>query len=249
MVNPSDTSSAAPMVGKEPQKHTLSPYVTGSSVLGVKYAGGVMIACDTLCSYGSQARYKEVQRVMQAGLYTIMGASGEYSDFQYIQKLVDEMDDEDWVNEDGCRMGPTEYSAWLGRIMYNRRSKINPLWNSWCVGGVKGDKTVLKYIDMYGLSYEEDFVATGFGMYLAIPLLRKGWKPDLSETEARALLKQCLQVLFYRDCRASNRVQFSTVTKDGVKIEEPFQMDHFWQHPTWMKPTIEMNTTLNADSW
>merc|ERR550514_2432342 len=233
-----------------PKKHTLDPYVTGSSVLGLKYADGIMIANDTLCSYGSQARYKEIDRVFQAGLYTAMAASGEYSDFQYIQKLVEEMDDEDWINEDGCRMGPQEYAAWLGRVMYNRRSKFNPLWNSYVVGGVKKEEApMLKYVDMYGLSYEEDYVATGFGNYMAIPLLRKHWKPDMSEADARALLTTCLQVLFYRDGRASNRVQFSTASKTGVKIEDPIKLDHFWSHPTWLKPTIEMNTTLNADSW
>ncbi len=38
--------------------HTLSPTVTGSSVVGIKYRDGVMLAADTLASYGSQARFK-----------------------------------------------------------------------------------------------------------------------------------------------------------------------------------------------
>lgn len=242
------TSSAAPMV--EPNKRTTSPIVTGGAVLGIKYADGVMLACDTLCSYGSQARYKEVQRTHKAGLYTLMGAGGEYSDYQYVTKLVDELDDEDWINEDGCRMGPNEYAAWLGRVQYNRRSKINPLWNQWVIGGVKkGDDPVLKYVDMYGLTFAEDFVATGFGAYLSIPLMRKEWRADLTEAEARALLTKCLQVLFYRNCYASPKVQFSKATRTGITIEEPIVIDHFWEHPTWLKATTELNTDLNADSW
>ncbi len=38
--------------------HTLRPMVTGSSVVGIKYRDGVMLAADTLASYGNMARYK-----------------------------------------------------------------------------------------------------------------------------------------------------------------------------------------------
>lgn len=41
-----------------PTKHTTSPIVTGTTVIGIKYNGGVMLAADTLASYGSMARYK-----------------------------------------------------------------------------------------------------------------------------------------------------------------------------------------------
>ncbi len=44
------TPSAAPF------KATTSPIVTGSSVLGIKYRDGVMMAADTLGSYGSMVR-------------------------------------------------------------------------------------------------------------------------------------------------------------------------------------------------
>ena len=39
---------------------------------------------------------------------------------------------------------------------------------------------------------------SGFGAYLAIPLIRERWSPDMEEGEARALLEDCLRVLFYR---------------------------------------------------
>lgn len=38
----------------------LSPIVTGATVVGLKYKDGVILAADTLASYGSEARYKDV---------------------------------------------------------------------------------------------------------------------------------------------------------------------------------------------
>ena len=51
---------------------------------------------------------------------------------------------------------------------------------------------------LIGTCYEENFIATGFGAYLAIPLIREKWNPRMSEGEARQLLEDCLRVLFYR---------------------------------------------------
>ena len=38
-----------------------------------------MMAADTLCSYGSLARYKDVRRLQQVGTSTLIGASGIYN--------------------------------------------------------------------------------------------------------------------------------------------------------------------------
>ena len=64
----------------------------------------------------------------------------------------------------------------------------------------------LGIVDLIGTTYSEDFLATGFGGHLAIPLIRDRWRADLTEEEARQLLEDCMRVLFYRDCRASNKV-------------------------------------------
>ena len=60
--------------------------------------------------------------------------------------------------------------------------------------------------DLYGSTYQADVLATGFGLHLAIPLLRKHQRGDMSYDEAKKLLEDCMRVCFYRDCRALNSV-------------------------------------------
>ncbi len=64
----------------------------------------------------------------------------------------------------------------------------------------------LGLVDLYGSAYEDDWVTTGFGAYLATPLLRKQWRPDMDEKEAKAMLEAAMTVCFYRDCKALNKV-------------------------------------------
>lgn len=68
-----------------------SPMVTGTSVLGVKFDGGVVIAADMLGSYGSLARFRNISRVMRVNDSTMLGASGDYADFQYLKQVLGQM--------------------------------------------------------------------------------------------------------------------------------------------------------------
>jgi len=218
--------------------------------LGIKYNGGVMLAADTLASYGSLARYKDVRRIQKVGDRTLVGASGEMSDFQSIMEMLEEMHQSDMNQSDGYFHTPCEFFNYLRAVMYQRRNKGNPLWNQLLVAGCdKGKAPFLGYVDLIGTAYEENFIATGFGAYLAMPLIRERWSADMDEGEARALLEDCLRVLFYRDCRASSRIQIAKATsEEGTLISEPYELATEWEtanydvrHPT--------TVALDGSSW
>jgi 20S proteasome subunit beta 7 len=88
-------------------------------------------------SYGSLARFKDVQRLHPVGKYTVLGAGGDMSDFQYMQSILDDLVIEEFTANDGHDLGPAEIHEYLSQVMYGRRSKMNPLWNSFLVGGFK----------------------------------------------------------------------------------------------------------------
>lgn len=84
---------------------------------------------------------------------------------------------------------------------------------------------------MLGTTYESDSIATGYGAYLAQPLLRKaveGKELNMSEDEAAQLLERCMRVLYYRDARSLDKVQFAKVTASGVTISEPTKISSDW---------------------
>merc|ERR1711998_174124 len=118
------------------------------------------------------------------------------------------------MGDDGGEMSPSQIHSYLSRVMYNRRTKVNPLYNQLVIGGYDAKKKTgyLGAVDMYGSTFKENIVATGYGMYMALPLLRKSHSPDMEEKDARALLEKCMTVLFYRDCRTINKYNIAKVT-------------------------------------
>ncbi|KAI3985163.1 hypothetical protein MKX01_027708 [Papaver californicum] len=226
------------MLGPEDNKsRTLSPYVTGTSVIGIKYKDGVLMAADMGGSYGSTLRYKNVERVKPVGKHTLVGASGEISDFQEIMRYLDELILYDNMWDDDNSLGPKEIHNYLTRVMYNRRNKFDPLWNSLVIGGVKNGKKYLGTVSMLGVHFEDDHIATGFGNHLARPILRAEHSNDMSFEDAVKLLEKCMLVLLYRDRSAINKLQISKITEEGVTISQPYSLKTFWGLSAFKDPT------------
>jgi 20S proteasome subunit beta 7 len=211
----------------EPSTRTQQPIVTGTGVIGIKFKGGVMVAADTLGSYGSLARYLTVPRLQKFGENTIIGGSGDLSDFQRVTGLLDELVRYDDAYDDGCHLSPKDIHSYLGRVMYNRRNKFDPFWNELVVAGYKDGKPFLGCVDLIGTMFEDDIISTGFASYICTPLLRKAGK-DLSKEEAKKVLEDCLRVLFYRNTKASTQIQIGTITETGVEITEPYHLSTYW---------------------
>ncbi|XP_034280990.1 proteasome subunit beta type-4 [Pantherophis guttatus] len=216
---------------EEASKRTLSPMVTGTSVLGLKFEGGVMIAADTLGSYGSLARFRNLSRIMKVNDSTVLGASGDYADFQYLKQVLEQMVIDEDLLGDGHSYSPKAIHSWLTRVMYNHRSKMNPLWNTVVIGGYSQGEGFLGYVDMLGVAYEASSLATGYGSYVAQPLMREALEktPSLSQQAARALIERCMKILYYRDARSFNRYEITTVTEKGVEVEGPLSLETNWE--------------------
>ena len=189
-----------------------------------------------IVSYGSMARFRNVERLSKVTETCVMGVSGEYSDCQELRKLLAKRTLRDHCMDDGHKMNPKEVYEYLTRLMYQRRNKLDPFWNAVVLGGVDEDgKPVLAYVDMYGTNFESEVVATGFGLYLGLPLLRKAYHKDITCAEAEKVLRDIMKVLYYRDTRTGNRIQIAQVTSEGAKVSEPFVVETEWNFEAFKK--------------
>ena len=126
-----------------PKMNTQQPIVTGTSVVALKFKNGIIMAADHVGSYGSLLRFNNIERLIKVGKETVVGISGDISDLQYIQRLLDELEIEEEVydNDGGDYLRAPNVHEYLSRVLYNRRSKMNPLWNAIIVGGFEKDRT------------------------------------------------------------------------------------------------------------
>lgn len=145
------------------------------------------------------------------------------SDFQHIQHSLDTLTTSEFTQSDGHTLGPSEIYEYLSQVMYARRSKMNPLWNSLLVGGWKDGKSFLGYVDLLGTTFTASTLATGYGAYIAQPLLRKaveGRETTLTEEEGVKIIAESMKVLFYRDARSLNKVRVVLFRESQIRSSD-----------------------------
>ncbi|KAG7210363.1 hypothetical protein KM043_011898 [Ampulex compressa] len=208
-----------------------NPMTTGTSVVGIQFKDGVIIAADILGSYGSLARYRNLERIMKVNDNIILGAAGDYADYQAIKSHIERKILEEECLDDGYNLKPKALHCWLTRVMYKRRSSFDPFWNNFVIAGLDDGKPFLGTVDKLGTAYSDPVIATGYGAYMATPILRKAYEDnkDMSKDEAMELLYKVMQVLFYRDARSFPKYQIGIITKEqGVEIQGPVTLDSYW---------------------
>lgn len=239
-----DDESIRASAAGAPIKRTLRPMVTGSSVIGIRCADGVVLACDTLASYGSMARFRQITRMHKVTDSCVIGAGGDYSDFQEICSMLDEATLTEECYDDGHSLSAKSIHQYLSRVMYNRRNKMDPLWNSIVLAGWD-EGPVLALADLYGTNFESEVIATGYGGYIGLPLLRNAYREDITVEEGRKVIIDVLKVLYYRDCRTIDKYQISVVSKDSATVEDPKQLETEWS----FKAFVEGARGQDASTW
>ena len=150
---------------------------------------------------------------------------------QYLDRMLNSLDVEENYNTPGHNLTARNLFTYLGKVMYKRRSQVNPLWNAILVAGLDTDgKPFLSSVDLLGTTFSAPTLATGYGSQLAQPLLRKLCDDEssvqhITREAAISAIKECMKVLFYRDARSLDVYSIAVVTSDGIDLKETEKLE------------------------
>lgn len=162
-----------------------------------------------------------MKRLRKYNATAVLGIGGDVSDMQYLDRLLQSLDINENYGSSGHDLNAKNIHTYLSKVMYKRRSDVNPLWNHILVAGLDGDgRPFLSSVDLLGTTFSSPTLATGFGAHLALPLLRKLVEDEevvksMTQERAIAAIKECMKVLFYRDARSLDKFSIAVITKDG----------------------------------
>jgi 20S proteasome subunit beta 7 len=122
-------------------------------------------------------------------------------------------------------MTPQQAYAYLSRVLYDRRNKLDPLRNTLVVAGFHLGKPFVGMVSAIGTHFIDEHIATGIANNMATPLFREFHRSEMSEQEAIELMMRSLAVCFLRDTQSINKFIMSKVTEAGVDISEPFALE------------------------
>lgn len=163
------------------------PLPHGTTVLGLKFGGGVVFAGDRRATEGFAIADDKIEKVFAADDYAVIAIAGAAGQAVEIVKMF-QLELEHYEKITGDRLSLEGKANRLGQMIRGnfplalQGLVVVPLFGGYDVRRAEGR---LFYYDATGGRWEEeDFHATGSGGRPAKSSLKKRWRPDMGRDEA-----------------------------------------------------------------
>jgi len=188
-------------------------FPTGATVVGIKCSDGVVVATDSLITWGTHVLTDKGVKAFKLTDTIVLASAGLTSDYQM---LVNRLKAQIKLYELNQKKDITvkALSKMLANTLYSRR--MAPLYVQTVVVGVDGDGPQLYGLDMGGSLIPDDFTATGTGTAPAFGVLEDGYKPTLTVKEAEAIAVNAVKAGIARDAQSGGDIRVFSVTASGV---------------------------------
>lgn len=216
----------------------MASFLTGGTVVAVAHRDGVLMAADTVLNYGSTRRTDSYKRITPIGTHTLIGFTGDEADFKDSIYALESM-----LREARCHGLPPpstkEIHGFLATRNYSSRLEMDPIYNGYIIGGCEpGESPYIGVVDVRGTQFTASFFATGMGRHYALPVLREGWKPDISKDEAIGLLRETIKTLAFNDAAAGSSFMICEASSNGTQIGPIQSLELDWSSAAYRDSAV-----------
>lgn len=184
----------------------------GTTTLGFKFDGGIIIAVDSRASSGQYISSQTVMKVLEINDYLLGTMAGGAADCQYWERVLG-MECRLWELRNGCRITVAAASKILANITYSYRNyglSMGTMVAGWDQFGPS-----LYYVDDKGTRVKHDLFSVGSGSIYAYGVLDEGYRTNLTLNEACDLARRSIFHATYRDGASGGIVTVYHVHEKG----------------------------------
>lgn len=184
----------------------------GTTTLGFKFAGGVIIAVDSRATAGSWIASQTVKKVIEINPYLLGTMAGGAADCSFWERvLARECRIYELRNKE--RISVAAASKLLANIIYGYRGMGLSMGTMICGWDKRGPG--LYYVDSDGTRLTNDMFSVGSGSPYAYGVLDSGYKWDLSSREAYDLGRRAIYHATHRDAMSGGVVNIYHMKETG----------------------------------
>jgi proteasome beta subunit len=188
-------------------------FPTGATVVGIKCSDGVVVATDSLITWGTHVLTDKGVKAFKLTDTIVLASAGLTSDYQM---LMNRLKAQIKLYELNQKKDITvkALSKMLANTLYSRR--MAPLYVQTVVVGVDADGPQLFGLDMGGSLIPDEFTATGTGTAPAFGVLEDRYKATLTVKDAEEIAITAVKAGIARDAQSGGEIRVLSVTEDGV---------------------------------
>jgi proteasome beta subunit len=188
-------------------------FPTGATVVGIKCSDGVVVATDSLITWGTHVLTDKGVKAFKLTDTIVLASAGLTSDYQMLINRLKANIKLYELNQKK-EISVRTLSKIVANTLYSRR--MAPLYVQTVVVGLDTEGPHLFSLDMGGSLMPEDFTATGTGTAPAFGVLENRYKPSLTVKEAEEIAINAVKAGIARDAQSGGEIRVMSVTPSGV---------------------------------
>ncbi|XP_054719998.1 LOW QUALITY PROTEIN: proteasome subunit beta type-5-like [Uloborus diversus] len=210
-----DISTAANVFHKDEYGNRVAiQFNKGTTTLGFKYNGGVIIAVDSRATGGSYIGSNEVKKVIEINDYLLGTMAGGAADCVYWERILAERC-RIYELRNRERISVAAASKLLANVMFNYKGMGLSLGVMICGWDKRGPG--LYYVDSEGNRFPGNIFAVGSGGTYAYGVLDSGYKYKMDDEEAYELGRRAIYHATHRDAYSGGIVRVYHMQETGWK--------------------------------
>jgi proteasome beta subunit len=190
-------------------------FMPGATAVGVTFDGGVILAAEKRISFGTYVVSKTGKKTFRITDHVGAACAGMVADMQILIRQIEALA-KIRALEMRRPLPPNSIAKMVSVMLFERR--YFPLLTQVIIGGVDS-RPVIYTLDPLGSLLPDDFAVAGTGSEMAIGVLEAGFKPNMSENEAKELAVKSIKSAISRDAASGDGVDMLIITKKGCKEE------------------------------
>ncbi len=200
---------------------------TGTTTVGLKFDGGLVLATERRASMGYQISSKNAKKVYEVDGGIGITTAGSVGDIQTVVRYMKAETNLFKYRKDR-KMSPGAVASLMANILQG--SKMVPYMGLFILGGYNHEKEEAEIYQLDpagGVLGEDPFYATGSGSQVAYGLLEDGFEDHMDRDTAVSLALRSIRSASERDIASGNGFSVMVIDPDGCHVLDDEEVEEY----------------------
>lgn len=195
---------------------------TGTTIVGVVFNGGVVLGADTRATEGTVIADKNCQKIHYIAPNVYCCGAGTAADTENVTELIAGKL-ELLRRATDCQSRVVTAMTMLKRHLFQYQGHVSA---ALVLGGIDVTGPHLYTVYPHGSTDKLPFVTMGSGSLAAMSVFESGYKDDMTEDEARDLVRDAIRAGVYNDLGSGGNVDVMIIRESGTEMLRGYEREN-----------------------
>ena len=193
-------------------KHLPSPKKTGTTIVGMVYANGVVLGADTRATGGSEVAEKNCEKIHYLAPNMYCCGAGTAADTEKTTELIRSQLELLRLDTNDKQSRVVTACTLLKRMLFQYQGYISA---ALVLGGCDVNGPHVYQIYPHGSTSKLPYTTMGSGSLAAMSVFEASWREGMSETDAVALVQRAIGAGIFNDLGSGSNCDVCIIRSDG----------------------------------